>query len=169
MTLTNDFCIYYDKEIFSPYYKCDIVFPSLELPLIKCTSVLQAFETCKLLYFENYDKLFFATSTKNPINQIQIGHKILNYDRNKWSSAKYDIMYQIELQKYLQNENLRTELLSEKYDNIEFVYANPLDNWWGTGLGEYTDMIKNKTEWRGKNMHGEILKNVRKNIIEYYK
>ena len=77
-------------------------------------------------------------------------------------------MYQIEYQKYLQNEAARIELLEPKYDNIEFVYANPLDTYWGIGLGEYANAAMHKDKWKGLNRHNEILQKVRANLIKYY-
>ena len=74
MTFSNGFCLYYNKETISPYHKCDIIFPSIELPLFHCNSVLHAFELCKLLYFQNYDKLFYATSVKLPKDCIKFGY-----------------------------------------------------------------------------------------------
>ena len=168
MTFANNFCLYYNKEVISPYYKCNILFPSVELPLFHCNSVLHAFEISKLIFFRNYDKLFYASTIKLPKDCIKIGYDTQNYDTNEWSSVKFNIMYQIEFQKYLQNDNLRQELLQSKYDNIEFVYANPLDKYWGIGLGEYSVAALNKSKWRGLNMHNDILQNVRKNILDQY-
>lgn len=168
MTFANGFCLYYNKETISPYHKCDIVFPSIELPLFHCNSVLHTFEICKLLYFQNYDKLFYATSIKLPKDCIKVGYDIPNYNKSSWNNVKFDIMYQIEYQKYLQNEAERIELLEPKYDNIEFVYANPLDTYWGIGLGEYANSAMHKDKWKGLNRHNEILQKVRANLIKYY-
>lgn len=168
MTSTNNMVLYFNKEIFSPYYKCEILFPSIEIPWFKCNSVLHCFEISKLMFFHNYDRLFYASTLKLPKDCIRVGYEINNYNKQKWSEAKYDIMYQIEFQKYLQNENLQSELFSSKYDNIEFVYTNPLDAYWGIGVGEYTSMAVNKEKWKGQNKHGQIISKVRQDLIDYY-
>ena len=112
--------------------------------------------------------MFYATSVKLPKDCIKFGYDIPNYNKSNWSNIKFDIMYQIEYQKYLQNEVERMELLKSKYDNIEFVYANPIDTYWGIGLGEYTNAAMHKDKWKGLNRHAEILQKVRTNIIKYY-
>ena len=168
MTFANDFYLYYIKEIISPYYRCNILFPSIDMPFFKCNSTLHAFELSKVLFFQNYSKLDYAANIKLFKDCLKVGYDVQNFDKTKWDNVKFDIMYNIEYQKYMQNENLREELISSKYDNIEFVYANPLDSYWGIGLGEYTNAALNKSQWEGLNRHNEILQKVRTNIIDYY-
>ncbi len=165
MTIANNFLLYFNKEMFSPYYRCKIKFPSIELPLFTCNSVLHAFELSKLIFFGNYDKLFFAASMKFPKECIQAGYDIPNYNSVLWRNVKQSIMYQIEFQKYLQNKDLQMKLISDAYKDIEFVYTNPLDSFWGIGTGEYTSMALHKDQWNGKNIHGKIIKQVREDII----
>jgi ribA/ribD-fused uncharacterized protein len=64
--------------------------------------------------------------------------------------------------KFIQNNGLRKKLLATK--NSTLVEANPKDIIWGVGLSENDPNIANPNCWRGQNLLGEILMQVRTEI-----
>ena len=65
-------------------------------------------------------------------------------------------------EKFIQNEYLLQEILST--DNLEFVEASPYDTVWGVGLTEDDPLILNKKNWKGQNLLGIILTEVRNEL-----
>jgi hypothetical protein len=63
------------------------------------------------------------------------------------------------LVKYLQNENLKKILLeTEPYILVE---VNPRDKIWGIGMSETDEGIENPENWKGENLLGQVLMDVR--------
>ena len=59
MTFANDFYLYYIKEIISPYYRCNILFPSIDMPFFKCNSTYDCAlsDVIELLYTDDAETL----------------------------------------------------------------------------------------------------------------
>ena len=64
---------------------------------------------------------------------------------------------------FTQNEELKGELIST-YPKI-LVEASPLDTVWGIGLGAKDKRAHNRARWRGKNLLGYIITEVRDEIM----
>jgi ribA/ribD-fused uncharacterized protein len=71
--------------------------------------------------------------------------------RDDWNEVREDVMKRAVLEKFKQNEDLRTKLLST--EDAELIEASPKDSFWGIG--------KNK---KGQNKLGKILQEVRQEI-----
>jgi ribA/ribD-fused uncharacterized protein len=71
-------------------------------------------------------------------------------------------MYEVNKCKYSQNKELKDELLKTK--NLILVEVNPRDRIWGIGLGADDDRILNTNSWKGKNLLGKVLMQVRKEL-----
>lgn len=111
---------------------------------------------------------FFDTETakqilesKSPREAKKLGRKVEGFDEVKWSIVREQIMYGVVYEKFRQNEELRDELLSEKYDGLYFVEASPWDKIWGIGC-DYKQSTK--SEW-GLNLLGLTLNKVRNQLI----
>jgi hypothetical protein len=62
-----------------------------------------------------------------------------------------------------QNEGLRTYLF--KTSGSRLVYANPWDRFWGVGLEKIDPKTRNPREWPGENRLGDLLMEVRTNLM----
>jgi ribA/ribD-fused uncharacterized protein len=78
-------------------------------------------------------------------------------------------MYEVNLCKYQQDKRLQEKLLDPKFNGKTFVEASPTDRIWGIGLGENDPNIDDEINWKGKNLLGEVITNVRKTIISDFK
>lgn len=114
----------------------------------------------------NKAMLFGDKETANKImkstDQVEIKHlgrEVKNFDPNIWEQHKVDIVYKGAFAKFSQNEKLRDYLLATG-DSI-LAEGSPMDRVWGIGLRHST----NPHEWRGTNLLGFILMEVRENLI----
>jgi ribA/ribD-fused uncharacterized protein len=98
----------------------------------------------------------------NPREQKKYGRMIKNFDKSTWDKNCLAIVYEGNLAKFSQNEDLKEEMLST--GNRIFVEASPLDNIWGIGLAEDTEGIDNPSFWLGLNLLGQALTLVKQEI-----
>ena len=101
---------------------------------------------------------------KNPREQKDLGRKVNKFNKNIWDKNCKKIVYDANYAKFTQNETLKKELLSTKGKLL--VEASPYDTIWGIGLSEDNPDSRNKKKWQGKNWLGEILTELRENIIK---
>jgi len=64
--------------------------------------------------------------------------------------------------KFLQNFNLKCFLLSTK--DFILVNADPLDTIWGTGMSRNDLVNVDESQWKGDNLLGKVLMNLRKHL-----
>lgn len=102
-------------------------------------------------------------STNNVRKQKELGRKVKNFDENKWSENKIKIVYIANNLKFNQNEELKSKLLETKGKYI--VEASPVDAIWGIGIGPDDQRRFNRNKWRGQNLLGKILTQLREDII----
>lgn len=131
----------------------------------------QAFMWAKAMYFNDKKSATEILTSKSegntPMWCKQCGRWVENYDDKKWSLVRFDMMYQVNLSKYTQDEKLQKKLLDPQFDGKTFVEASPTDRIWGIGLGIEQDQafIDNEDNWNGQNLLGKVITAVRKTII----
>ena len=93
------------------------------------------------------------------MKNVALGRKVKNFDEKKWNETKYSIVFAGNLLKFSQDENLKDFLLSTKNDII--VEASPYDKIWGMGMSADDEFVENPTRWKGENLLGFALMEVR--------
>ena len=88
-----------------------------------------------------------------------LGRKVKNFDQNVWDKFKYSIVLNGNWCKFSQNRELREFLLSTG-DKI-LVEASPYDSIWGIRISASSPEAKNPMKWRGQNLLGFALMEVR--------
>ena len=96
-----------------------------------------------------------------------LGKKVGNFEQTLWDKAKYSIVLNGNYFKYAQNEYMRNFLLST--GNKVLVEASPLDTIWGIGLSEGNEKSQNPSTWRGQNLLGFALMEVRDELQNVYR
>lgn len=86
-----------------------------------------------------------------------LGRKVQGFDSDVWDAYKYGIVLNGNLQKFAQNADLKAYLLST--GNAILVEASPYDDVWGIKMS--ADLAGNPLEWRGQNLLGFALMEVR--------
>lgn len=95
-----------------------------------------------------------------------IGRQVRNFDGTKWDNASYDLVRDINREKFKQDPRLKKWLLSLP-DNTVFVEASPFDRIWGIGLGDDgTTDLTNIKNWQGMNKLGFAITEVFQELLK---
>lgn len=105
---------------------------------------------------ESLDKILKAI---HPNQMKIIGKEIKNFDEQIWNKNKINIVKIANLAKFSQNTKLKRYLLltGEKI----LVKTNSHDTVWGIGLSKKNSLIRDPDNWKGKNLLGFILMDIR--------
>jgi len=98
----------------------------------------------------------------NPGRIKALGRQVRNFDEALWSARRLSIMEAGGYLKFMQNADLRTALLGTGKRLL--VEASPVDSIWGIGLAEDNPLAEVRAKWRGQNLLGTALTNVRERI-----
>ena len=94
-----------------------------------------------------------------PVIAKELGRKIKNFDNEKWSNACFEIVVEGNINKFSQRDELRKFLLNTG-DKV-IVEASPRDTIWGIGLSQDNPKATSPSTWRGENLLGFALMEVR--------
>lgn len=117
----------------------------------------------KALLFEDTSTAEEIILTTNPKKIKSLGRKVKGFNDEKWVQERERIVKTGNLHKFSQSESLRRVLLSKKG---RFVEASPYDRVWGIGLEESHPHAKNPQKWKGLNLLGDILTEVRDELAK---
>jgi hypothetical protein len=98
----------------------------------------------------------------NPAVAKHLGRLITNFDEDLWVARRYELVVEGNLAKFSQAPLLSSYLRST--DPRVLVEASPRDLIWGIGLGPSNPQAGLPSEWRGKNLLGFALTEVREQI-----
>ena len=115
-----------------------------------------AFQSAKVLDKSVREKF----STLDPSSAKRKGRSVQL--RHDWEKVKYDIMYEICLAKFSQNEDLKAQLLSTGDAVLAECAVN--DHIWGIGLSMHTPDRFDRVKWKGQNLLGYTLMMVRQKL-----
>lgn len=95
----------------------------------------------------------------NPKEIKALGRKVRGFDQKVWDRFKYAIVLNGNWCKFSQNRNLREFLLST--GDYILVEASPYDSIWGIRLAADSPEAQDPMKWRGQNLLGFALMEVR--------
>lgn len=98
-------------------------------------------------------------SCNDPRKIKALGQKVKNFDEAVWSKVKYSIVLNGNYKKFSQNQALKNFLL-QTGDQI-LVEASPYDAVWGIKMDESDQNAQDPLKWRGQNLLGFALMEVR--------
>lgn len=120
----------------------------------------------KARYFKDEISANTILNVEHPRDAKKIGRKVSNFDNDEWAKVRYEKMLRAVTLKFIQNEDLREFLLSKRFDGKHFVEASPFDEIWGIGYDENHVFADDETKWKGLNLLGKCLDEVRDNLIK---
>jgi ribA/ribD-fused uncharacterized protein len=113
----------------------------------------------KALLFEDDKVLEKILQAKSPAEAKKLGRQVKNYQEEVWLANRNEIVKQGNFHKFSQNEALKEFLLNT--DERLLVEASPVDNIWGIGMAADHKDIENPEKWKGLNLLGFALMEVR--------
>jgi predicted NAD-dependent protein-ADP-ribosyltransferase YbiA (DUF1768 family) len=105
-------------------------------------------------------------NTRTDWNDLQssikaFGRQVRNYD-DTWDLNRVRIVTNGILAKFQQNEDIKKVLLATGSKTL--VEAAPHDRIWGIGLAEKDAVLIPEAQWKGKNLLGKVLMDVRSKL-----
>jgi len=147
------------KACLSQWYKADFI--------IKGQVYLTAehfMMASKARLFGDLDKEKEILKMSDPYAVQQLGREIMGFDEKIWEKHRFNIVVKGNFEKFKQNPKLKKYLLST--ENKVLVETSPYDKIWGVGLNENNPNIYNPYMWRGLNLLGFALMEVRTQLCE---
>ncbi len=88
-----------------------------------------------------------------------LGRKVKNYNDELWIKHRVSYVAKGNFEKFSQNEDLKQELINT--GNTIMTEANPFDKIWAMKLKEFDPDATSPSKWKGLNLLGKILTNLR--------
>jgi ribA/ribD-fused uncharacterized protein len=160
MEKNNKYTFFYKtRHPFSNWHPCS--FEDKEGNQYSCSE--QYMMAQKALLFGDKEIFEEIMDEPNPKFQKELGRKVKGFDSKIWNDNAKRIVYEGCKLKFEQNEKLLKVLLDTK--GTFLVEASPYDRIWGIGLGEDDPAIHDPANWNGLNWLGEVLTDLRDDII----
>lgn len=99
-----------------------------------------------------------------PAHAKNLGRQVANFDPVKWDEHKFDLVVKGNWYKFSQHPELKAFLLGTGEQVL--VEASPVDNVWGIGLAGDHPGAKDPRRWKGENLLGFALMEVRAMLKE---
>jgi ribA/ribD-fused uncharacterized protein len=113
----------------------------------------------KAQLFGDYDILEEIFKTESPAKAKALGRHVRNFDHGVWSEKCGEIVVQGNFYKFSQHPQLKHFLLATGHKII--VEASPVDRIWGIGLAQDSPNATQPHNWKGENLLGFALMEVR--------
>jgi ribA/ribD-fused uncharacterized protein len=113
----------------------------------------------KARLFGDADGLAAVLAAPGPGQAKAAGRKVRGFDEEAWRSARYDIVVVGNRAKFGQHADMRGFLVSTR-DKV-LVEASPYDRIWGIGMPPDHPDVSRPSAWRGLNLLGFALMDVR--------
>lgn len=176
----TDTHVYFWGSCFSNFYETDVFVRMPQMKIVDDYSyfdmndlrrhkfptsehVYMAFKAIAFGDTEAFDNLL---DVKHPAEAKKIGRKVKGFNQKVWDQIKYDRMYKTVWEKFSQNQTIKTLLLDTEPRTL--VEGSPTDKIWGVGLRWDDDLILDEKNWKGQNLLGKVLMDVRDAFSEEY-
>ncbi|MBQ8959928.1 MAG: NADAR family protein [Ruminococcus sp.] len=147
------------KTCLSQWYDCRFTVDGTEFHTAEQYMMAQ-----KALLFG--DKKIYAEimAASDPGAYKDLGRRISGFDEKVWEQHRTEIVIAGNMAKFGQNEELRDYLLATEKSVL--VEASPYDRIWGIGLSADTEGIEDPYIWKGSDLLGFCLMEVRDRLKE---
>ncbi|MSQ03567.1 MAG: NADAR family protein [Myxococcales bacterium] len=119
----------------------------------------------KALLFDDVEAHAKILAATTPGAAKALGRKVKDFDDRVWNDARFGIVRAGNVEKFRQNPPLLAWLLSTGDDVL--VEASPVDRIWGIGLAGTAPGIHDVTTWKGENLLGFALSQVRDRLRRF--
>ena len=115
--------------------------------------------TAKALVFGDTGAAERIRAAPHPGAAKALGRQVRGFDEKQWAERRFDLVVAGNVAKFSQHPDLRDFLLVT--GSRVLVEASPLDRIWGIGLAADDDEATSPAHWRGLNLLGFALMEVR--------
>ena len=143
-----------DKSCFSQWYPS-----AFEVDGITYFTAEHWMMAKKAELFNDSETMREILTFEKPVVAKALGREIKNFNPDSWANASYEIVVEGNKHKFYQNEALKNFLIQT--GDMILVEASPVDAIWGIGLGQDAIEAKNPYTWKGSNLLGFALMEVR--------
>ncbi|PJJ52849.1 NADAR family protein [Hymenobacter chitinivorans] len=142
------------KECFSQWYPAAFELEGHSYPTAEHYMMAE-----KARLFQDEATRAAILAAKSPNDAKKLGRQIQNFEEAAWLAARFDIVVRANAAKFSQHPALREFLLNTGQQVL--VEASPVDAIWGIGLAQDHAAAANPATWRGLNLLGFALMQVR--------
>jgi ribA/ribD-fused uncharacterized protein len=143
-----------DKSCFSQWYPAAFAAEGIEYATAEHWMMYK-----KALLFKDEKASVKILAAEKPAVAKALGREVKNFDAGTWNEVAYSLVIQGNKHKFEQHPQLLEFLLNTK-DKI-MVEASPADTVWGIGLTQDHPNATNPFKWKGTNLLGFALMEVR--------
>ncbi len=147
-----------NEACLSQWWKCAFQVEGVEY---SCAEQFMMAEKARM--FGDEAMLAEIMKASHPKEMKGYGRAVSGFDKEAWDSACYGIVKRGNLAKFSQNPELLEFLLTTK--NRILVEASPRDRIWGIGMGKANPDAQCPLKWRGTNLLGFALTEVRDQLL----
>lgn len=161
----TDTHIYFWGSWLSNFYECPIEIRHNH-DFYMLNSSEQLFMLKKAEHFgdtEIFNQLL-TSPVMSPKDAKALGRKVKNFDNKEWNKVKYQCMFEALCEKFEQHNELANKLILT--GERVLVEASPVDKIWGVGLHYNDPLILDDINWKGENLLGKALMQVREGLFE---
>lgn len=98
-------------------------------------------------------------ATEDPAEHQKLGRQVRGFSAYRWEQVRFDIVVKANLAKFQQNPDMLETLLETETRTL--VEASPRDTIWGIGLSASDADAYEPSRWKGRNLLGKALMEVR--------
>ena len=128
--------------------------------LFRFENVEQAMMASKAILMGDVNSFNKILTVSDPKRVKALGRKVQNFNQSLWDTYKKLIVKNAVMSKFMQNPHLLQQLLST--GDAYLAEDSPYDNVWG--IGTKSEKVKASRTWKGQNLLGVILMEVRKEL-----
>jgi ribA/ribD-fused uncharacterized protein len=113
----------------------------------------------KARLFDDHEARERILAAATPAEAKDLGRAVRGFENEAWTGARHEVVLQGNLAKFGQNPELGRFLRDTGAQVL--VEASPVDRIWGIGLAQDDPRTADPTRWRGLNLLGFVLMEVR--------
>ena len=148
-----------NKSCFSQWYDSPFIIDNVHYPTAEHYMMAS-----KARLFDDDQALGRILKAAHPSEAKSFGRGVKNFVPDIWSANCFEIVVKGNLAKFSQNVSLGNFLLNT--GSRVLVEASPRDTIWGIGLSEKDDEANQPIRWKGKNLLGFALMEVRSQLAD---
>ena len=148
---------YEENGYLSNWYEAEFI-----VDYVKFLSMEQYMMYKKAMTFQDQMIAKEILQTKDVAKIKQLGRQVTNYNDHIWNGIRQIVVYEGLIAKFSQNEELKKQLKETKTAILAECAVK--DRIWGIGLSMKDSKRLDITQWKGQNLLGYALMEVRKRL-----